>query len=225
MIIVHDGDLVFHNEILALVEKSWSTSIQIHQTEPGKTLGELRNLSMTLASGEYICQWDDDDRYHPQRLELQWLRLQEQQAEVCFLTDQLHYWEANHQLYWVNWNIEHYPYNLIPGTLMAKKDSLGQYPKMVRGEDSALVDNLLRHDVKITRLERHGWLYIYCYTGQNTFTEDHHQAIIKLKKYPGAYLVSEYSVLEQRLNEYGPSILPVNMPWEDDTLTINNLQE
>jgi glycosyltransferase involved in cell wall biosynthesis len=35
------------------------------------SLGALRNLSRESAGGEILCQWDDDDLHHPQRLERQ----------------------------------------------------------------------------------------------------------------------------------------------------------
>lgn len=35
------------------------------------SLGELRNLSMDLAEGELLIQWDDDDWHHPIRMEVQ----------------------------------------------------------------------------------------------------------------------------------------------------------
>ncbi|MCC8197454.1 MAG: glycosyltransferase family 2 protein [Tannerellaceae bacterium] len=42
-------------------------------TSPRKklTLGELRNLCVQNADGKYICQWDDDDWYSEDRLQIQ----------------------------------------------------------------------------------------------------------------------------------------------------------
>src|ERR1700722_6580583 len=37
---------------------------------PGKlNLGQLRNFSLEAATGDIVCQWDDDDLHHPKRLE------------------------------------------------------------------------------------------------------------------------------------------------------------
>ncbi|WP_156458025.1 glycosyltransferase family A protein, partial [Sphingomonas sp. Leaf412] len=36
--------------------------------DPATTLGELRNLTLDLARGELISQWDDDDWFDPARL-------------------------------------------------------------------------------------------------------------------------------------------------------------
>ena len=59
----------------------------------GLTLGELRNFSVQLARYPLVCQWDDDDLYHPRRLETQFAYLKIHCADFCFLTDQLHFFE------------------------------------------------------------------------------------------------------------------------------------
>src|SRR5882762_9182892 len=38
---------------------------------PKLSLGELRNISIAHAKGEYFCQWDDDDWYHRDRVKIQ----------------------------------------------------------------------------------------------------------------------------------------------------------
>jgi glycosyltransferase involved in cell wall biosynthesis len=38
---------------------------------PGVTLGDLRNMSIEAAMGEWCIQWDDDDWHHPTRMETQ----------------------------------------------------------------------------------------------------------------------------------------------------------
>jgi len=37
----------------------------------GMTIGDLRNLSMDNATGDWLIQWDDDDWHHPLRMETQ----------------------------------------------------------------------------------------------------------------------------------------------------------
>ena len=53
---------------------------------PASSLGALRNLSLRAAQGEWICQWDDDDLYHPRRLELGMAVCQSMQADALFLS-------------------------------------------------------------------------------------------------------------------------------------------
>lgn len=38
---------------------------------PGQVLGTLRNRSLEEATGDFMAQWDDDDWYHPERIERQ----------------------------------------------------------------------------------------------------------------------------------------------------------
>jgi glycosyltransferase involved in cell wall biosynthesis len=50
------------------------------------TLGEQRNLSIRLCRGEYFCVWDDDDWYHPERIETQEWTLRKYHKAACMLT-------------------------------------------------------------------------------------------------------------------------------------------
>ncbi len=55
------------------------------------TLGRLRNVAREHAGGEIICQWDDDDLYHPMRLETQMAALLAGDHEAVLLADVLQY--------------------------------------------------------------------------------------------------------------------------------------
>src|SRR5262249_33524870 len=61
-------------------------------------LGVLRNLAVASASGTYICQWDDDDCYHPRRLERQMATLQALHTDACFVARPLLWWPQQHRL-------------------------------------------------------------------------------------------------------------------------------
>ena len=58
---------------------------------PKLTLGELRNLSVQYAQGEYVCQWDDDDYYSPLRLYEQYVNIIQQNKKGCILNQWLIY--------------------------------------------------------------------------------------------------------------------------------------
>lgn len=47
------------------------------------TLGDMRNQSLKKSTGELLCQWDDDDVYHPGRILNQVQALKDK--DVCFL--------------------------------------------------------------------------------------------------------------------------------------------
>jgi len=49
-------------------------------------LGELRNISVDSANGEYVAIWDDDDIHHRDRLQIQYDALMRVKGkEACFL--------------------------------------------------------------------------------------------------------------------------------------------
>src|SRR5262249_49124556 len=49
-------------DIIAACKRS---DIEIVDLPERRTLGALRNASRAAARGEILCQWDDDDLYHP----------------------------------------------------------------------------------------------------------------------------------------------------------------
>ena len=100
LVILHDGDGAAHAAVAAIVAAHAGASIRIERTPPGPRLGELRNIAIGRARGEWICQWDDDDRYHPERLRLQWEHAQSEQAAVNYLVDQLHWFRPDNTLFW-----------------------------------------------------------------------------------------------------------------------------
>ena len=151
----------------------------IQEPRPDMTLGALRNLAMAQASGDVVCQWDDDDCYHPDRIRAQLAHMLEDGSRACFLTDQLHYREDDGTVRWVDWTLGGADVRgrLIPGTLMMFRDDRFRYPEAGeearRGEDSVLL-NALCDAVEVSAAKDLGHLYLYTYHGRNTFSRDHH---------------------------------------------------
>jgi glycosyltransferase involved in cell wall biosynthesis len=218
LVIVHDGDAAFDARLKALATSHDAAAISVYRQPRTLTLGELRNASVDVARGEIVCQWDDDDRYHPRRLELQFAAMRVENSEFCFLTDQLHLFAADRTMYWDDWNLEVYPLNLVQGTLLGSKAALGRYRPLARGEDTPLILDLLRRGRRITRLREHGYLYVYVFDGQNVWDYDHHAAISAWKRFRGARLLALEPTLRARLAEYHPPIGRVVMPYEGGEL-------
>lgn len=222
LVIVHDSDLAFDRTIHQIIgSEAGGDRYWIHQVAPGHTLGELRNRAVDLSHYPIVCQWDDDDLYHPRRLELQFAHLQSQQADFCFLTDQLHLFEAERVMFWDDWKIEPYPMNLIQGTLMGYKCHLGRYPALARGEDTPVVVDLVRRGCRIAALSGMGWLYVYVYNGKNAWSLEHHTAISAWKRYRGDRLRVRAGLLQARLAEYQPAWGSVQMPFEGGSLDLH----
>lgn len=218
LVIVHDGDAAFDAKLKGLAAAHAGAPIAIHRAPAGQTLGDLRNASIDAAHGEVVCQWDDDDRFHPRRLELQFAAMRVENSEFCFLTDQLHLFAADRTMYWDDWNLEAHPLNLVQGTLLGSKAALGRYPPLARGEDTPLILDLLRRRRRITRLREHGYLYVYVFDGQNAWDYAHHATISAWKRFRGARLLALEPMLRPRLAEYVPLLGRFVMPYENGEL-------
>ncbi len=209
LLIVHDGDEAFDATLRAWLDSApqckqanAAQQITVHRSVPGQSLGALRNEAVRLARGDLVCQWDDDDRYHPERLALQVKALVDEDADFCFLRDQLHGFVDEGKLTWDDWNLESYPLNFVQGTLLGKREKMPLYPEIRRGEDTGLCLAILEAGHKITRLRHQGWCYIYSFHGGNVWDANHHQAIAQAKQMPEAFVAIRLEQLRARLAEY-----------------------
>jgi len=213
LLVLHDGDADLHAE-LERAAATHGAAIRVLRQPARATLGSLRNAAVVAAMGDFICQWDDDDRFHPERLALQWQALHDAQADFCFLTDQLHWFPASGDMFWDDWSRESHPFDVVQGTLLGRRSRMPRYPDAVRGEDTALLVELLRSNEKIARLRDAGWCYAYVYHGRNAFEFAHHVAISRAKALGFAALLRRERTLRQRLGEYRPGFGAVRFPHE-----------
>lgn len=213
LLVVHDGGPELHADIERLLapHQAAGQNIRLLAGQPGSSLGVLRNLSLDAARGDFICQWDDDDRYHPLRLELQWQKMTEDKADFCFLCDQLHWFHDSGTLFWDDWYPDSWPINVIQGTLLGRRELMPRYPDAKRGEDTSALIGILRARHRIARLRHAGWCYLYSYHGSNAWEASHHQAIAQAKGLHWSRLTGRKAVLEQRLAEYQPPLPPLKM--------------
>jgi glycosyltransferase involved in cell wall biosynthesis len=220
LIIVQDSSHAFHEELKDYIQQFPEERIRLYFIEKPLSLGELRNISVEKASGSYICQWDDDDRYHPQRLEIQFELLQQEDSDFCFLTDQLHWYQEKNWWFWDDWQVETFPMNLIQGTILGKKELLGEYPALDRGEDTPVIVDIAERGLKISQLKNHGYLYIYTYNGNNVWDYQHHAAISAWKRYGLERLEHNQAVLSQYLAGYRLGINYIIMPHDAGVLKL-----
>ena len=198
--------------VAAIVAAHAGASIRVERAPPGQRLGGLRNIAIARARGEWICQWDDDDRYHPERLRLQWEQAQSEQADVNYLVDQLHWFRADGLLFWDDWGGEPYPMNLIQGTILARRDVMPPYPDIGRGEDTLQTHALLRAEAskafRVSRLRGMGWCYISDSTeamlGRGASPRDFRSQA----PCPGR-LLPRLALLRDRLKDYRPELPPM----------------
>jgi glycosyltransferase involved in cell wall biosynthesis len=221
LVIVHDGGDELDQGIRSLAGEFADCRIRIERAAPGLTLGALRNLSVECAEHDLICQWDDDDLYHPRRLEVQLEELRREDADFCFFTDQLHYFEPTGEMYWDDWSVEVYPMSLIQGTMLGKREHLGRYPELSRGEDTPVVNDLVRRGCRVARLEERGYLYIYVYNERNAWDVQHHADISAWKRMRKERLLEHEATLRSHLADYRLDVPFVMMPHDDGTLFID----
>ncbi|HEY5564878.1 MAG TPA: glycosyltransferase family A protein [Rhodothermia bacterium] len=138
--------------------------------EPNTYIGWLRNLSLEMATGEFVApHWDDDDWYHPDRLALQLEPLIRGEHDASTLASTLVHVEST----------EHFDHPFVgslpdgvPPTIVHRKSDSIRYPDLRRTSDTSYLTawRKLRH----VSLERaFAYLYIRCFHGGNLWEENH----------------------------------------------------
>lgn len=136
-------------------------------------LGFLRNLAVSEASGDLVCQWDDDDLYHHERISVQVAALVKSGAAAIMLKRWLIWVPAREILVLSGPRI-------WEGSMLAWKKLLPRYRPVARAEDTALVNKLCRrHRVGLLDMPE---LYCYSVHGANTWGADHFDGILKACK-------------------------------------------
>jgi glycosyltransferase involved in cell wall biosynthesis len=148
-------------------------------TLPGElNLGELRNFTFEAAAGDILCQWDDDDLYHPQRLERQLSVLLEGNFEAVYLQEVMQYFPAANIVYWTNWRGTELAGH--PGTLMVRREVPVHYPTQGGnarlGEDGEVARVLIGRG-RVGYLAALPHLYIYVSHGANSWPGGHHRML------------------------------------------------
>lgn len=141
-------------------------------TKLNLSLGYKRNLSVSFASGNYICIWDDDDYYDNNRLYNQFNFLKFTKKSACSLSSLIIYDEADKKRYLSSerpggWE----------GSILCKKDEMGFFASLNRKEDTPVLDYLKRTG-KLSVMEDPE-LYKYCIHRSNISGENHFAKLLK----------------------------------------------
>ncbi len=148
-------------------------TVRVVTAEPGVTLGALRNRSVASARGNVVCQWDDDDLHHPERIARQLAAMGA--AGACALSEVMLLDSPARVLRWANWAAT--PAGGHPGTLMARRERMPAYPEAgpqaSLGEDLAMWQALAAAG-PVGRLGGMPHLYVYVSHGRNSWPAVHH---------------------------------------------------
>ena len=154
-------------------------SVRVVEAPGAPTLGALRNRALAAAAGDYVCQWDDDDIYHPVRLSAQLAALRAGGHEALYLQEVLQYFPASRSLYWTNWRAT--PAGVHPGTLLMRRGAPVRYPES--GPESRLGEDLvlaraLGERGGVGALARAPHLFAYVSHGSNSWDDEHHRMLV-----------------------------------------------
>lgn len=178
------------------------------------SLGALRNVSMSNANGDILCQWDDDDLSHPNRLTAQVEFILTNVHDAAILTDNLHIFLDEGLCYW-----ETGRRNLIggrPSTLMVRRHHGLLYPESgpesIRGEDTYFLKEL-RTRLNLGYFEAPAFHYLYFFHGSNTMDSAHHRMLALRTSVPREQLLANCEHLTKGIREvagFGLSTLRMN---------------
>lgn len=198
LIVVNEGPKEYQEQIADFLKDR--EDVKLIFLNDWYSLGALRNISVAFASGDIFVQWDDDDFNLPERLVAQYNHLvRHRRSNICYLSDQLHYYQTTNQLFWENWaefcSGGWKKHSLIPGTLMAWKNAFNHRypsggPKCSAGEDSVLSDELCEDEDRVTLLSGIGYLQVYSYHGLNVWNIHHHSDISDHRSVPISQMLS-----------------------------------
>lgn len=156
------------------------SSIHLITLAKEHNLGELRNLSVLEAKGDLICQWDDDDLYHPDRLTEQYDCLSVSGLAANILSEVLLFNTQSKNLFYTNW--KYTPSRGFPGSILAKKTIMPAYPEQGEqarlGEDSVVLDQLMMNN-NVCTLPVKGYLYAYQNHDTNSWPSSHFEMLVR----------------------------------------------
>ena len=161
-------------ELISYVTSLNDDRIHLVEVATGeRTLGELRNIAVASAHGEYVCQWDDDDLYAAERIQTQLAALLLTRASACVLRRWTLWWPETNRLAISG-------ARLWEGSILALKRVMPPYPALRRGEDTEMMESLT-HRGRVLSLEAPN-LYLYIHHGSNTFNQQHFSAIYNFSR-------------------------------------------
>ncbi len=209
LVVVHDGGDAFHATVGELAGNAPVQGLRLVRADAGLTLGALRNIAIDNARGDLLCQWDDDDLYHPRYIERMGERLAETGSEFCLMTSQLHLYRGRRLLFWEDYTAMPVPRRFIEGTLFGRRRSMPRYPERGLGEDTAVLERILGRGARVAGLEDAGWLRMYTWHGGNAWDFRHHADITRAQRRGAGFLLARAELLKRVLGEYrfpGPAV-------------------
>jgi hypothetical protein len=181
LVVIDEGaDASGRRALAEMVQGAGPAPVRVKEAPGTPTLGALRNISLAEAGGEVVCQWDDDDIFHPERLAAQLAAMKRGEHDAVLLEDVLQFFPQSRILYWTSWRASEVGGH--PGTLMMRSGAAVRYPEtgpMARlGEDQVLAKALLARGALGT-LAGSPHLFAYVSHGFNSWDDGHHRMLVE----------------------------------------------
>lgn len=220
LVILSQGSEEENKQIESYVNSLERNDISFFNAPSHLTLGAMRNASIEIAKGEVICQWDDDDLYHPDRIRTQYMALRRNNRNVgCAYSDFLKYFETTGEVYWCDWSKEGtLSSQLLCGAIMFYKSIFHKYNSMLYPqtgsqchveEDLNVLQKLIASGNVVPVFAAHH--YVYMYHGENTYDLEHHKLTLLVNS--GKYVMDADSLRSrQKLLEETFSLMDVKGP-------------
>jgi len=176
LVIVYLSSDTSTKDFLDQIENNLIKRVSVENTE-GITLGDLRNISIRESSGSYVCNWDDDDWYHPQRLRIQFDEMRRNGKRASILSYLIMFDNntkeayVTHRRFWEN--------SVFCEKKLLEEMSI-RYPSMNKEEDTPFVNCLRKAGVIFPIVQAQ--LYIYRFTGRNTCDSNHFKLLFQYSK-------------------------------------------
>jgi len=169
LVIIDDGDEDYADMIASLDCAPLVRYIKMVPTSPRMSLGELRNISIEEARGDWCVQWDDDEWYHPERLAIQLgAAVQAGVGASALKWTLMHVKDDSDQSLTFRGDSG----IATPGTLMFRK-GLVRYPHLARNEDGIFLRDVKDNQGLVVLDEDFSHLFIRVFHGSNTWEKDH----------------------------------------------------
>ncbi|MEI8287755.1 MAG: glycosyltransferase, partial [Actinomycetes bacterium] len=169
LVIIDDGEEDYSDMIASFDCADRVRYIKLQPANPRLSLGELRNLSIDEAHGEWCVQWDDDEWYHPERLAIQLDAAVSADVGASALKWTLMHVKDNSDL---SLTFRGDSGIATPGTLMFRKGDV-RYPHLARNEDGIFLREVKDSHGLVVLDENYSHLFIRVFHGSNTWEKDH----------------------------------------------------
>lgn len=188
LIIVADGRGTDRLWLSGYVKSLDRDDIHLCFPPPYPHYSRLKNIALAMATGDILCLWDDDDRYHPRRLELQLEDMLAKGSDVSYLGEHLVLFEDTGELFWMEW-----PRGAHTGTMMCRRSVSPRYSEELdpnlgeRGRDMDLA-NALRLRCRVSVARGFGYAYAYVWHGNNMWERNKFYEAAKAGALSASYL-------------------------------------